>query len=155
GVGGHFGIEGPTATIQTACTSSAQAIGEACRAIRRGTIDVALAGGAECVVSRIEVQLFCLLGVMSRQNTAPATASRPFDARRDGFVIGEGAGFLVLEEAGHARRRGVPALAEIAGYGTTCDAYRVTDEAPDGRGAIGAMRLARADPRLSPPRLAY
>jgi 3-oxoacyl-[acyl-carrier-protein] synthase II len=152
---GHFAVEGPTATIQTACTSSAQAIGEAYRAIRRGTIDVALAGGAECIVAPIEVQLFCLLGVMSRQNGTPETASRPFDARRDGFVIGEGAGFLVLEAADHARRRGVPALAEIAGYGTTCDAYRVTDEAPDGRGAIGAMRLALADAELSPPDVDY
>ena len=152
---GHFAIEGPTATIQTACTSSAQAIGEAYRAIRRGTIDVALAGGAECIVAPIEVQLFCLLGVMSRQNGTPETASRPFDARRDGFVIGEGAGFLVLEAADHARRRGAPALAEIAGYGTTCDAYRVTDEAPDGRGAIGAMRLALADAELSPPDVDY
>jgi len=152
---GHFAVEGPTATIQTACTSSAQAIGEAYRAIRRGTIDVALVGGAECIVAPIEVQLFCLLGVMSRQNGTPETASRPFDARRDGFVIGEGAGFLVLEAADHARRRGAPALAEIAGYGTTCDAYRVTDEAPDGRGAIGAMRLALADAELSPPDVDY
>jgi 3-oxoacyl-[acyl-carrier-protein] synthase II len=152
---GHFAVEGPTATIQTACTSSAQAIGEAYRAIRRGTIDLALAGGAECIVAPIEVQLFCLLGVMSRQNGTPETASRPFDARRDGFVIGEGAGFLVLEAADHARRRGAPALAEIAGYGTTCDAYRVTDEAPDGRGAIGAMRLALADAELSPPDVDY
>jgi len=152
---GHFGIEGPTATIQTACTSSAQAIGEAYRAIRRGTIDVALAGGAECIVSPIEVQLFCLLGVMSRQNGAPETASRPFDARRDGFVLGEGAGFILLEAADHARRRGVAAVAELAGYGTTCDAYRITDEAPDGRGAIGAMRRALADAGLGPADVDY
>ena len=152
---GHFGIEGATATIQTACTSSAQAIGEAVRAIRRGTIDVALAGGAECIVAPIEVQLFCLLGVMSRQNATPELASRPFDARRDGFVIGEGAGFLVLESADHARRRGAAAVAELAGYGTTCDAYRVTDEAPDGRGAIGAMRRALADAGLGPADIDY
>src|SRR5438874_9398613 len=152
---GIFGIEGPTATIQTACTSSAQAIGEAYRAIRRGTIDLALAGGAECIVSPIEVQLFCLLGVMSRQNGVPQTASRPFDARRDGFVMGEGAGFVLLEDADHARRRGAVAVAELAGYGTTCDAYRVTDEAPDGRGAIGAMRRALADAGLSPAEVDY
>ena len=151
----RFGIEGPTATIQTACTSSAQAIGEAYRAIRRGTIDVALAGGAECIVSPIEVQLFCLLGVMSRQNATPESASRPFDARRDGFVLGEGAGFLLLEEADHAQRRGAPAIAELAGYGTTCDAYRITDEAPDGRGAIGAMRGALADAGLGPEDVDY
>src|SRR5215831_8139046 len=151
----RFGIEGPTATIQTACTSSAQAIGEAYRAIRRGTIDVALAGGAECIVAPIEVQLFCLLGVMSRQNGTPQTASRPFDARRDGFVMGEGAAFVVLESADHARRRGAHLLAELAGYGTTCDAYRVTDEAPDGRGAIGAMRRALADAELGPGDVDY
>jgi len=152
---GLFAIEGPTATIQTACTSSAQAIGEAYRAIRRGTIDLALAGGAECIVSPVEVQLFCLLGVMSRQNASPATASRPFDARRDGFVMGEGAGFLVLEDAAHARARGAPVLAEVAGYGTTCDAYRITDEAPDGRGAIRAMRMALADAGLGPEDVDY
>src|SRR5213594_4129455 len=152
---GLFGIEGPTATIQTACTSSAQALGEACRAIRRSTVDVALAGGAECIVSPIEVQLFCLLGVMSRQNASPETASRPFDARRDGFVMGEGAGFLVLEEAEHARQRGAQLLAEVAGYGTTCDAYRITDEAPDGRGAIAAMRRALADAGLGPEDVDY
>ena len=151
----RFGIAGPTATIKTACTSSAQAIGEACRAIRRGTIDVALAGGAECIVSPIEIQLFCLLGVMSRQNAAPETASRPFDARRDGFVMGEGAGFLVLEEASHARARGAEVLAEIAGYGTACDAYRITDEAPDGRGAIRAMERALADAGLGPADVDY
>jgi 3-oxoacyl-[acyl-carrier-protein] synthase II len=150
-----FGIQGPTATIQTACTSSAQALGEAYRAIRRGTIDLALAGGAECIVSPIEVQLFCLLGVMSRQNGSPETASRPFDARRDGFVMGEGAGFLVLEEAGHARARGARILAEVAGYGTTCDAYRITDEAPDGRGAMRAMRAALADAGLGPDDIDY
>ena len=152
---GLFGIEGPTATIQTACTSSAQAIGEAYRAIRRSTVDLALAGGAECIVSPLEVQLFCLLGVMSRQNASPETASRPFDARRDGFVMGEGAGFLVLEEAEHARRRGAEVVAEVAGYGTTCDAYRITDEAPDGRGAIGAMRAALADAGLAPADVDY
>src|SRR5437867_9408562 len=92
---------------------------------------------------------------MSRQNATPALASRPFDARRDGFVIGEGAGFVILEEAEHAERRGAAAIAELAGYGTTCDAYRVTDEAPDGRGAIGAMRRALADASLGPADVDY
>jgi 3-oxoacyl-[acyl-carrier-protein] synthase II len=152
---GLFGISGPAATIQTACTSSAESIGEAFQAIRRGTIDIALAGGAECIVSPIEVQLFCLLGVMSKQNGAPESASRPFDAQRDGFVMGEGAGFLVLEEAKHARLRGAQVLAELAGYGTACDAYRITDEAPDGRGAIGAMRAALRDADLQPSQIDY
>jgi 3-oxoacyl-[acyl-carrier-protein] synthase II len=145
---GMFGAEGPSGTVQTACTSSAQAIGEAFRTIRRGAIDVALAGGAECIVSPIEMQLFSLLGVMSKQNDAPESASRPFDARRDGFVMGEGAGFLVLEEREHALARGARIIAELAGYGTACDAYRITDEAPDGRGAVRAMRAAIADAGL-------
>jgi 3-oxoacyl-[acyl-carrier-protein] synthase II len=152
---GALGIGGPAVTIQTACTSSAQAVGEALRAIRRGTIDVALVGGSECIVSPIEIQLFCLLGVMSRRNDAPESASRPFDAGRDGFVMGEGAGFLVLEEAEHARARGAEPLAELAGYGSTCDAYRITDEAPDGSGAIRAIRQAIADARLEPAEIHY
>jgi 3-oxoacyl-[acyl-carrier-protein] synthase II len=150
-----FGVEGPAVTIQTACTSSAQALGEALRALRRGTVDVALAGGAECIVSPIEVQLFCLLGVLSRRNDEPAAASRPFDADRDGFVLGEGAAFLVLETEEHARRRGAAALAELAGYGSACDAWRVTDEAPDGRGAAAAMRRALADAGLRPEDVDY
>ncbi len=150
-----FGIEGPASTVQTACTSSAQAIGEAFRSIRRGAVDLALAGGADCIVSPIEVQLFCLLGVLSKQNAAPESASRPFDARRDGFVMGEGAGFLILEAAEHARARGVQILAELAGYGTSCDAYRITDEAPDGRGAIRAIRAAIAGAGLEPSGVDY
>lgn len=143
-----FGIMGPGATIQTACTSSAQAVGEAFRTVRRGDIDIALAVGAECIVAPIEVQLFCLLGVLSKKNDVPEQASRPFDALRDGFVIGEGAGVLVLEDAERARRRGAPILAELAGYGTSCDAYRITDEEPDGLGATLAMRRALADAEL-------
>jgi 3-oxoacyl-[acyl-carrier-protein] synthase II len=152
---GRFGVEGPALTVQTACTSSAQAIGEALRAIRRGTIDVALAGGAECIVSPGEMALFCLLGALSTRNDIPERASRPFDARRDGFVMGEGAAFLVLEEAGHAAARGASALAELAGYGSACDAYRVTDEAPDGHGAVQAMRAALADAGLAPDEVDY
>lgn len=152
---GAFGIQGPAVTIQTACTSSAQALGEALRALRRGTVEVALAGGADCIVSPVEVQLFCLLGVLSRRNDEPARASRPFDAERDGFVLGEGAAFLVLETAEHARRRGASVLAELAGYGSACDAWRVTDEAPDGRGAVAAMRRALADAGLRPEDVDY
>jgi 3-oxoacyl-[acyl-carrier-protein] synthase II len=150
-----FGIEGPSSTVQTACTSSAQAIGEAFRAIARGTVDIVIAGGADCIVSPIEMQLFCLLGVMSRRNDAPECASRPFDAHRDGFVMGEGAGFLVLEDAEHARRRGATVIAELAGYGSFCDAYRITDEAPDGHGAIRAMQAAIASAGLTPADVDY
>lgn len=154
-VAGRFGITGSSSTIQTACTSSAQAIGEALRAIQRGSVDAALSGGSECIVSPIELQLFCLLGALSRRNGEPERASRPFDAERDGFVLGEGAGVLVLERLDHALERRAPILAELAGYGTSCDAYRVTDEAPDGRGAILAMRRALEDACLPPEEIDY
>ncbi|MBI2989151.1 MAG: beta-ketoacyl-[acyl-carrier-protein] synthase family protein [Deltaproteobacteria bacterium] len=154
-VAGSFGITGASSTMQTACTSSAQAVGEALRAIQRGSVDAAIAGGAECIVSPIEMQLFCLLGALSRRNGDPERASRPFDAERDGFVLGEGAGFLVLERLDRAVERSAPILAELAGYGTSCDAYRVTDEAPDGRGAILAMTRALEDSALSPHQIDY
>ncbi|MBI2209450.1 MAG: beta-ketoacyl-[acyl-carrier-protein] synthase family protein [Deltaproteobacteria bacterium] len=154
-VAGSLGVLGTSSTIQTACTSSAQAIGEALRAIQRGAVDAAVAGGAECIVCPIEVQLFCLLGALSRRNDQPERASRPFDAERDGFVLGEGAGFLVLERLERALARSAPILAELAGYGTSCDAYRVTDEAPDGRGAILAMKRALEDAGLSPEKIDY
>jgi len=150
-----FGIMGPCTTVQTACTSSTQAIGEALRAIRRGEVDVALAGGVECIVTPLELQVFGLLGVLSRRNDRPAEASRPFDARRDGFVIGEGAGVLILERADHALARRAPILAELAGYGTSCDAYRLTDEAPDGRGAVLAMNRALEDAGVTPRMVDY
>ena len=154
-VAGRFGITGSSSTIQTACTSSAQAVGEALRAIQRGSVDAALSGVSECIVSPIELQLFCLLGALSRRNGEPERASRPFDAERDGFVLGEGAGVLVLERLDHALERKAPILAELAGYGTSCDAYRVTDEAPDGRGAILAMRRALEDACLPPEEIDY
>jgi 3-oxoacyl-[acyl-carrier-protein] synthase II len=140
-----YGVLGPCTTIQTACTSSAQAIGQALCAIRRGEVDVAIAGGTECIVTPLELQVFGLLGVLSRRNDLPAEASRPFDAQRDGFVMGEGAGVLILERMDRALARRAPILAELAGYGTSCDAYRLTDEAPDGRGAVQAMVHALED----------
>ena len=136
----RYAATGPTCTIQTACTSSAQAIGEAFRAIRRGTLDRAICGGAECIVSPDQMIMFSLLGVLSTRNDEPERASRPFDGKRDGFVLGEGSGVLVLERMDLALERGVPILCELAGYGTSCDAYRLTDEDPDGAGAVLAMR---------------
>ena len=150
-----YGILGPCTTIQTACTSSAQAIGEALRAIRRGEVDLAIAGGTECIITPLELQVFGLLGVLSRRNDRPAEASRPFDARRDGFVMGEGAGVLILERLDRALARGAPILAELAGYGTSCDAYRLTDEAPDGRGAVLAMTRALEDAGVNPRMVDY
>lgn len=154
-VAGNLGIMGSSSTIQTACTSSAQAVGEALRSIQRGAVDAAISGGSECIVSPIEMQLFCLLGALSRKNGDPERASRPFDAHRDGFVLGEGAGFLVLERLDRALARNAPILAELAGYGTSCDAYRVTDEAPDGRGAILAMSRALMDAGITPEQIDY
>jgi len=149
------GILGPVTTFNTACTSSAHAIGAAMRAIQRGTVDLAVAGGSECLVSQIGFHIFSPLGVLSHRNEAPEKASRPFDAGRDGFVLGEGAGILILEEMESALQRGGTIIAELAGYGTSCDAYRITDEAPDGRGAIGAMQKALGDASVSPNDIDY
>ncbi|MDP6559833.1 MAG: beta-ketoacyl-[acyl-carrier-protein] synthase family protein, partial [Candidatus Binatia bacterium] len=151
----EFGISGPVLTFNTACTSSAQAIGEALRSIQRGNIDVAVAGGSECIVSQIGFQIFSPLGVLSRRNDEPERASRPFDMERDGFVLGEGSGIVILESLESAAKRKAPLLAELVGYGTSCDAYRITDEAPDGRGAILAIRKTLADASLSPQDIDY
>lgn len=151
----EFGVLGPVATFNTACTSSAHTIGEAMRAIQWGVVDLAVAGGTECLVSQIGLQIFCPLGVLSRRNDTPEKASRPFDLERDGFVLGEGAGIIILEAWEAAVRRGAPILAELAGYGASCDAYRITDEAPDGHGAILAMRRALEDASLSPEEIDY
>jgi len=151
----EYGIMGPSCTFQTACTSSAQAIGEALRAIQRRSVDVVITGGTESIVAPIEMLLFCLLRALSQRNDEPGRASRPFDAERDGFVLGEGAGILVLENIDSAIKRGAPILAEIAGYGTSCDAYRITDEAPDGRGATLAIGRALDDAGLSPEEISY
>lgn len=150
-----YGISGVGCTFQTACTSSAQAIGEGLKAIQRGSADLVIAGGSECIVSPLEILIFCHLGALSKRNGEPEKASRPFDAQRDGFILGEGAGILVLERADLAVKRNAPILAELAGYGTSCDAYRVTDEAPDGRGAILAMGRALKEAGLSPAEIDY
>jgi 3-oxoacyl-[acyl-carrier-protein] synthase II len=151
----EFSIFGPVETFNTACTSSAHAVGEAVRAIRRGDVDIAIAGGTECLVSQIGLHVFCPLGVLSRRNESPEKASRPFDLERDGFVLGEGAGIVVIENAEQAQKRGARILAELRGYGTSCDAYRITDEAPDGRGAILAMRRAIKDAGLATDEIGY
>ncbi|MEM9556443.1 MAG: beta-ketoacyl-[acyl-carrier-protein] synthase family protein [Acidobacteriota bacterium] len=145
----RLGLGGPSITLQAACTSGTQAIGEALRRLRRGQIDLALTGGADSMMSLFAVTGFTVLGALSR-NPDPATASRPFDARRDGFVLGEGAGLLVLEELEHARRRGATILAEVRGYGASADAYRFTDMDPDARGAIAALHAALTDADLTP-----
>lgn len=136
---------GPNATIATACSSGTQAIGEGLRLLQRGDADVMFAGGADAMINPVGVEGFSMLGTLSRRNDDPARASRPFDRTRDGFVIGEGAAVLVLEREAHARARGAPIRAVLAGYGVTCDAFRITDERPDADGATRAMALALRD----------
>ena len=150
-----LGWKGPNFCTTTACASGAHGVGEAFRIIQRGGADVMLGGGTESCITPLTVGGFCALMALSRRNDAPAKASRPFDKERDGFVIGEGAGVLVLEELEHAKRRGARILAEMAGYGATADAFHMTAPDPDGAGAAKAMALALEDARLSPGQVAY
>ena len=135
----RWDARGPVTTTHTACASSAQAIGQALHFIQRGTVDMMLVGGADSLAGELLLAGFSLLGAISRRNDDPKGASRPFDRQRDGFVAGEGAAFLVLEEETHARERGVAIQGKLAGYGETMSAYRITDLPPDGRGIIEAM----------------
>jgi 3-oxoacyl-[acyl-carrier-protein] synthase II len=154
-VANEFDLYGPNYSCLTACAASAQALGEAAEMIRHGDADLMLAGGSHSMVHPFGVTGFNLLTALSTRCDSPTTASRPFDLTRDGFVLGEGAGMLVLEEYEHAKRRGVPILAELTGYGTTGDAYRMTDPHPDGKGAAGCMRMALADAKLKPADIGY
>lgn len=141
----HYDLRGPVMSVMTACAGGTQAIGDARRWIRSGHADCVVAAGADSEIYPLGLASFCLLGALSRRNGEPAAASRPFDARRDGFVIGEGAGALVLEERDHALARGARIYAEVAGFGSASDAYRVTDPHPEGAGAVLAMTRALAD----------
>jgi 3-oxoacyl-[acyl-carrier-protein] synthase II len=154
-VAAYFDLQGPNYNCLTACAASSQAIGEATEMIRRGDADLMLSGGSHSMIHPLGVTGFNLLTALSTNNAEPAKASRPFDLRRDGFVLGEGAGMLVLEELEHARRRRAPIYAELAGYGSTADAFRVTDSHPDGRGAIACLRAALADSGLPPEAIGY
>ena len=146
---------GPTSTISTACTSSSQAVGEGLWRIRRGEVDAMIVGGVDVLVDPIMVTGFALLGALSLRNDAPERASRPFDRDRDGFVLGEGAGFLVLETRQRAQARGAEPLGLLSGFGCSCNAYRITDSPPDGRGAAQAMEAALRDAGLRPEDIGY
>ncbi|CAN5909373.1 beta-ketoacyl-[acyl-carrier-protein] synthase family protein [soil metagenome] len=150
-----LGARGPNATCLTACAASSQAIGEATEYIRRGDADVMLSGGTHSMIHPFGVTGFNLLTALSTRNDAPAQASRPFDRDRDGFILGEGAGMVVLEELEHARRRGAEIYGEVVGYGSTADAYRLTDSHDEGRGAIACMREALADAQVNPEEIDY
>ncbi len=149
------GAEGPRSTVSTACTSSSQALGEALQRIRRGEVDAMVCGGVDALSEPLMVVGFAKLGALSSRNDDPAAASRPFDLHRDGFVLGEGAGFLVFERESLARARGAPILAVVEGYGCSCNAWRITDSPPDGRGAYDAMRLALDDAQLNAEAIDY
>ncbi|HXF59580.1 MAG TPA: beta-ketoacyl-ACP synthase II [Candidatus Saccharimonadales bacterium] len=151
----HFGAKGPNYCTVSACSSGAHAVGEAYRIIQNSEADVMIAGGAEAPVTPVSFAGFCSMKAMSTRNDDPTRASRPFDSERDGFVMGEGAGILILEEFEHAKKRGAAILAEIVGYGATGDAHHMTAPAPEGEGAARAMRAAVSDSGLDLTEFGY
>lgn len=150
-----FNAQGPNANCLTACAASNQAVGEAAEIIRRGEADVMLSGGTHSMIHPFGVTGFNLLTALSTNNDDPTGASRPFDRLRDGFVLGEGSAMVVLEEYEFAKARGAHIWGEIIGYGSTADAYRVTDIHPEGRGAIGCMQMALHDAGIEPDQVDY
>jgi 3-oxoacyl-[acyl-carrier-protein] synthase II len=150
-----YGAKGPNYSIQSACASSAHAIGNAFKLIQRGIADVIISGGTESTVTPLTMAGFASMKALSFRNDSPETASRPFDATRDGFVLGEGAGFVVMEELEFARERGAPIIAEIVGYGLTADAHHMTAPAPEGEGAQRVMKLAIEDAGVQPQDVDY
>ncbi len=149
------GAKGPNICTVTACAAGSNAIGDAFRLIQRGDAKAMICGGAEAAVTPLAVAGFASMKALSFRNDDPAHASRPFDRDRDGFVMGEGAGILILEELEHALSRGANIYAEIVGYGMTCDAYHITSPVPDGQGATRAIELALKDGGLNPERVNY
>ena len=144
-----LGAKGPSSAVATACAAGSNAIGDAYRLIQMGLADAMVCGGAESAITPLGVAGFASAKALSFRNDDPATASRPFDAERNGFVIGEGAGVLVLESLEHAQARGAQILAEVVGYGMTCDAHHITSPSPGGVGGAEAMRLALKDAELN------
>jgi len=151
----RFGFKGPNYTTTSACSSGAHAIGDAARWIQLGYIDAAVAGGAEAAVTGLGVGGFCAMRALSKRNDEPQRASRPFDKDRDGFVIGEGAGILMLEELEYAKARGANILAEVVGYGATSDAYHLTKPAPGGEGGQRAMKMALDSAKMNASDIDY
>jgi len=151
----RFGARGPNLATCTACTASAHAVGEAAEIIRRGDADVMIAGGSEAAITPMGVGGFASMRALSTRNAEPARASRPFDKDRDGFVIGEGAGVVILEELETARRRGASIYAELVGYGLSSDAYHLTGQPEDANGAVRAMRMALRKAGIAPEQVDY
>ncbi|MEX0728720.1 MAG: beta-ketoacyl-ACP synthase II [Planctomycetaceae bacterium] len=150
-----FNAQGPNLNCLTACAASSQAIGEATELIRRGDATVMLTGGAHSMIHPFGVTGFNLLTALSTNNDSPEEASRPFDRDRDGFVLGEGAGMLILEELESAKKRGAPIYGEVLGYGSTADAYRITDIHPEGRGGMACINMALRDAGINPQDVNY
>ena len=144
----HHGFQGPNHTVVSACASGTDAIGTATRIIQYGDADVVVTGGVEASITGLCIAGFANMKALSTRNDDPTAASRPFDANRDGFVLGEGAASIILEEAEHARSRGATILAEVAGYGSTDDAFHITQPSEGGKGAMAAMQLALTDAQL-------
>ncbi len=151
----HYGLRGPNFAIVSACATASHSIGEAWRLIREDEADIILAGGSEAAVVGLGLSGFAAMKALSTRNEEPAKASRPFDKNRDGFVLSEGASIVVLEELGHAKKRGAKIYGEIAGYGATADAHHLTAPAPEGAGAARAMRLALKHAQLRPEQVQY
>ena len=151
----YFDLEGPNYNCLTACAASSQALGEALELIRCGDADMMISGGSHSMIHPYGITGFNLLTALSQNNADPKKASRPFDATRDGFVIGEGAGMLILEELGHAKKRGARIYAELTGYGSTADAFRLTDSHEEGRGAIACIQGALKDSGLPLEAIGY
>jgi 3-oxoacyl-[acyl-carrier-protein] synthase II len=150
-----FGLKGPNSCVATACASGSHAIGDAFKILQRGDADVMVTGGTESCITALGVGGFCALKALSSRNNEPQKASRPFDLKRDGFVIAEGAGIVVLETLEHARKRKAHIYAEVVGYGMSCDAYHITAPEPDGHGGARAMTEALRDARLKPEDVDY
>ncbi len=151
----RYGAQGPNYCIVSACASSAHAVADAVALIRKDEADIMIAGGAEAAITPLAVASFANMKALSERNDDPATASRPFDKDRDGFVMADGAGVLILEAWEHAERRGAKIYAEVVGYGMTADAYHITAPAPDGSGAQEAMRLAMRNGGIRPEQVGY
>jgi 3-oxoacyl-[acyl-carrier-protein] synthase II len=151
----HTGAKGPNSCTVTACAAGSHAIGDAFRLVQRGYATAMICGGAEAAVTPLSFAGFCSAKALSTRNDEPNRASRPFDRDRDGFVMGEGAGILILEELEHALARGAKIYGEIVGYGMTCDAYHITSPVPDGQGATKAIELAMEDGGLTPESIDY
>ena len=150
-----IGARGPNFGLVSACATGTHAIGEAAHAIRRGDVDVMVAGGSEAAITPFAYASFCSMKAMSTRNDSPQTASRPFDKSRDGFIMGEGSGILVLESLEHARARGARIYCELAGYAATCDAYHITQPDPEGKGLSLAMKRALASAQAEPASVDY